>query len=96
MDVIIVYDIGTKDRAGERLLARVARTCEGYGVRVQYSVFECRLTETSYVQLEEDLRRLIRPEMDRVTIYRITGNIEMSRTDLGARTWLGASDDWIL
>lgn len=49
-DYLIAYDV-TAD--GER--RRVARLLEGYGNRVQYSVFTCRLTRR---KLEELLRRL--------------------------------------
>jgi CRISPR-associated protein Cas2 len=49
---ILCYDI-PEDRPRSRL----ARLCERYGVRVQYSVFEFRLAETDYVAFRGELER---------------------------------------
>ena len=43
MLTLVAYDICEAKR-----LAKVARVCEDYGVRVQYSVFECRLDEDEF------------------------------------------------
>lgn len=83
MDVLVTYDISTVDKEGERRLATVARICEGYGTRVQYSVFECRLGEAALVRLVAALARSIEPTEDRVHIYRFAGSIADSRTSLG-------------
>jgi CRISPR-associated protein Cas2 len=96
MDVILIYDIATPDAAGQRRLARVARACEGFGVRVQYSVFECRLTDADYVHLEDKLRGILEPSTDRVTIYRVSGDVSLTRTDLGLPTMFGADGNWIV
>ena len=96
MDVIVIYDIATPDVAGQRRLARVARACEGFGVRVQYSVFECRLTEADYVHLEHRLRSILDPSTDRVTVYRISGDIRLTRTDLGLPTSFGVDGNWVV
>ena len=50
---IVSYDI-----ASDRLRNRIARTLEGYGRRVQYSVFECELSEKRYKELYEKLLKL--------------------------------------
>jgi CRISPR-associated protein Cas2 len=71
MEVLVAYDVSTESRAGRRRLRRVAKACEGYGQRVQQSVFECALTE---VQLERLLRRLlaeIEPAEDSLRVYRL-------------------------
>jgi len=39
--------------------AKTARICESYGVRVQYSVFECPLDELRFQQLKADLETTI-------------------------------------
>ena len=41
MEVLVTYEISTESPDGERRLRRVAKLCEGYGHRVQKSVFEC-------------------------------------------------------
>ncbi len=50
---IVSYDISS-----DRLRAKIAKTLEGYGVRVQYSVFECDLTEKKFKDLYAELLRL--------------------------------------
>ncbi|MBE0541327.1 MAG: CRISPR-associated endonuclease Cas2 [Verrucomicrobia bacterium] len=49
---ILGYDIPE-----DRLRTRLARFCERFGVRVQYSVFEFRLTESDYVAFRGELDR---------------------------------------
>ena len=44
MDVLISYDIADTEGEGAKRLRKVAQVCEKYGVRVQLSVFECRLS----------------------------------------------------
>lgn len=83
MDVLVTYDIDTADREGERRLARVAKVCEAYGVRVQYSVFECRLSEVTYQRLEYELADVMDPSVDSVRLYRIPGSLEEIRTSIG-------------
>lgn len=83
MDVLVTYDIDTTDREGERRLARVAKVCEGYGVRVQYSVFECRLSEVSLQRLAFELADVIERSVDSVRLYRIPGSLEEIRTSIG-------------
>ena len=41
MLVLITYDISFSDTAGAKRLRQIAEHCQDYGVRVQYSVFEC-------------------------------------------------------
>jgi CRISPR-associated protein Cas2 len=43
MLTLVAYDI-----TDDKRLHKVAKTCEDFGVRVQYSVFECRLDEESF------------------------------------------------
>ncbi|MGD9675838.1 MAG: CRISPR-associated endonuclease Cas2 [Candidatus Bipolaricaulia bacterium] len=96
MDLLVTYDIDTGDREGQRRLARVAKVCESYGVRVQYSVFECRLTEVAELRLRHELEDLIKPAVDSVRFYRIPGSLENIRTSLGRdipHTW---GEPWIL
>lgn len=52
-DYAVVYDI-TCDK--ER--RRVDKILKGYGFRIQKSVFECRLSKRSKIQLEEKLTSL--------------------------------------
>lgn len=79
----MTYDIGVPDAAGQRRLAVVAKVCEGFGLRTQYSVFECRLTEAAYERLLGQLLAVIDPAQDTIHIYRFPGDLTASRTTLG-------------
>ncbi len=41
MFVLVSYDVSTTDKSGQKRLRKVARLCQNYGQRVQFSVFEC-------------------------------------------------------
>lgn len=63
---IVAYDIADPKR-----LARVARVCEDFGVRVQYSIFECRLDEEGFDDFWLKLLCEIDEKEDRLVAYRI-------------------------
>ena len=69
MMVLITYDVATADRAGQRRLSKVARTCLNYGQRVQKSVFECSLDMGQFVKLKHELVSLIDPSQDSLRFY---------------------------
>jgi CRISPR-associated protein Cas2 len=71
MDVLVTYDVSTSDAAGERRLRRVAKICEGFGQRVQNSVFECTLNEAQLEQLLARLEKAIDDDQDSLRIYRL-------------------------
>ncbi|MGE4502866.1 MAG: CRISPR-associated endonuclease Cas2 [Thiomicrospira sp.] len=55
MMVLITYDISFDDPGGQRRLRHIAKACLDYGVRVQYSVFECELDPAQWVVLKAKL-----------------------------------------
>jgi CRISPR-associated protein Cas2 len=61
---VISYDI-----ADDKRRYRVRRLLEGYGQRVQYSVFECELTHARCDRLERELRRVIHDKEDSIRFY---------------------------
>ena len=71
MEVLVSYDINTETVEGERRLRKIARLCEGYGHRVQKSVFECVVSPADMHRLVAELRRTIEPSTDSVLIYRL-------------------------
>lgn len=54
---LITYDVREPKR-----LRRVAKKLEGYGVRVQFSVFRCRLDQETLEKLHWELNRLMAAE----------------------------------
>lgn len=71
MDLLVTYDVNTTTPAGQRRLREVARTCEGYGHRVQQSVFEVVCRDTDKLRLLAALRNIIDPALDSIRIYRL-------------------------
>jgi CRISPR-associated protein Cas2 len=65
---VVAYDIPDDKRR-----TKMARTLEGHGERVQYSVFECQLTEAQFERLWKALTKLMRAEEDSLRAYRLCG-----------------------
>lgn len=63
---LVVYDI-----ADARRLRKVAEVCKDYGIRIEYSVFECDLEERIFQAFWERLLGLIDLKEDRLIAYRI-------------------------
>ena len=71
-DYLICYDVDTTTVAGEGRLRRVAKACEGYGQRVQYSVFECILNEMLLERLRAKLLDIMDSDVDSIRIYHLS------------------------
>ena len=71
MELLVVYDVATDTSEGRYRLRRVAKICEGYGQRVQKSVFECIVAPEQEVLLRHDLEEAIDREVDSIRIYRL-------------------------
>lgn len=77
MLIIVTYDVSTETREGRRRLRRVAKVCEGIGQRVQKSVFECRVNQMQYEDLERKLLAEIDDKQDNLRLYRLTEPVEL-------------------
>lgn len=66
MLILVSYDI-----PDDRRRTRLAHLLKDFGTRVQYSVFECRLTEEQTALLRSRLTALLKPEEDSVRLYRL-------------------------
>ncbi|MBW4582848.1 MAG: CRISPR-associated endonuclease Cas2 [Tildeniella nuda ZEHNDER 1965/U140] len=64
MLVLIVYDIPDDKR---RL--KLANFLEGYGRRVQYSVFECFISLEEMRKLHQTVKKRVKPAEDNVRFY---------------------------
>lgn len=71
VEVLVAYDVATDSLAGRRRLRQVAKACEGFGQRVQKSVFECIITDGELAMLQARLARVIDPSSDSLRIYRL-------------------------
>jgi CRISPR-associated protein Cas2 len=75
---LVAYDV-----RDPRRLRIVAKTCLDYGIRVEYSVFECDLAEDSFIKLWKDLCRVIDTDEDAILVYRICGSCVQRIKSLG-------------
>jgi CRISPR-associated protein Cas2 len=73
MNTLVVYDVDTKTKDGRKRLRCVADVCEGFGIRVQDSVFECFLEEEKRKELVSELLSIIDLKKDNLRIYRLRG-----------------------
>ncbi|NFV79534.1 CRISPR-associated endonuclease Cas2 [Magnetospirillum aberrantis] len=71
MLVVISYDVQTTDNAGRKRLRRIAKTCQDYGQRVQFSVFECELPPARWVELRARLLSIIDGKSDSLRFYNL-------------------------
>lgn len=78
MLILVAYDI-----TNEKRLRRVARLMEGYGTRVQRSVFECRVDQARLGQLIERLKGVMKRREDRVHIYHLCGACQQRFAEFG-------------
>ncbi|MFF4179513.1 CRISPR-associated endonuclease Cas2 [Streptomyces sp. NPDC001750] len=71
MELLVTYDVDTTTPEGRRRLRRVAKLCEGHGIRVQKSVFEVVTNDKTFLTLMYDLEELIDVNTDSIRIYRL-------------------------
>ncbi len=69
MMVLVTYDVSTQTPGGARRLRRVARACEDWGQRVQFSVFECEVDPAQWTALRARLVEAIDPATDSLRFY---------------------------
>ena len=85
MLVLVSYDVSTIDKKGQRRLRRVAKVCQNYGQRVQYSVFECIVDPAQWVTLRQKLINEIKPEEDSLRFYFLGSNWKRRIEHVGAK-----------
>jgi CRISPR-associated protein Cas2 len=95
MDILLAYDIDTTTPEGRRRLRQVAKLCESYGQRVQFSVFEMVVIERDYPRLLVALSALL-DSADHVRIYRLDFGALNCVTEIGKPRHLPHREAWIL
>jgi CRISPR-associated protein Cas2 len=85
MLVLVSYDVATTAPAGRRRLHRVAKTCQNYGQRVQYSVFECIVDPAQWAMLRQKLVDEINPKEDSLRFYFLGSNWKNRVEHIGAK-----------
>lgn len=96
MMILVTYDVATGNRAGERRLHKVAKTCLNFGQRVQNSVFECAVSMEQFVRLKGQLVDLIDPATDSLRFYFLGNNWKHRVEHIGAKPVASMDDPLIL
>lgn len=79
MRYVVTYDI-----SDDRVRARVSKTLENYGTRVQESVFECPITDKEVEGLVTRLKReLASPENGSIRFYRLCADCMKASFGMG-------------
>lgn len=78
MFFLVSYDIPDNKRR-----TKIAKILEDYGERVQYSVFECRLTAKQIAKLTKELKAVLVEQEDSIRIYRLCAICEAEVKALG-------------
>ena len=71
MLVLVTYDVSFEDESGHKRLRHISKICQDYGVRVQYSVFECDVTPAQWEQLKSSLFGVYNSEIDSLRFYKL-------------------------
>jgi CRISPR-associated protein Cas2 len=64
MMVLVSYDVSFEDPDGKYRLRKIAKVCENYGQRVQYSVFECVVDPAQWTAFRHHLLQVYDEEKD--------------------------------
>lgn len=69
MFIIVCYDIPNNKRR-----SKVAQTLEGFGYRVQESVFECEVSADQFGRMKQKVMKSIEAKEDSVRYYSLCAN----------------------
>jgi CRISPR-associated protein Cas2 len=85
MLVLVTYDVRTSTDGGARRLRRVAKACQDYGQRVQYSVFEIEVYPAQWTALRARLEAIVDLKTDSLRYYFLGSNWRNRVEHVGAR-----------
>lgn len=96
MLMLITYDVALTDAQGAARLRRIAAHCLDYGVRVQYSVFECDITPDQWVKLKAQLLQTYNPETDSLRFYHLGSKWRRKVEHHGAKAAVDVFQDTLI
>lgn len=85
MLVLVTYDVNTETDGGKKRLRQVAKYCIKYGQRVQNSVFECVLDQSSFLMMKHQLLSIIDEKKDSLRFYNLGNNYKTKTEHYGAK-----------
>lgn len=96
MLVLVTYDVSTLEEGGRKRLRRVAKACQDFGQRVQFSVFEIEVDPAQWTKLKARLEEIIRPEHDSLRYYYLGSNWARRVEHVGAKPAIDLNGPLIL
>ncbi len=96
MMIVVSYDVSTKNLSGKKRLRKVAETCLDFGIRAQYSVFECILDPAQWEILKNRLLNIYNVEEDNLRFYYLGSNWKRRVESFGKSRNLNIDDTLIL
>lgn len=96
MMVLVSYDVNTTTAEGKKRLRQVAKTCQNYGQRVQFSVFECLIDPEQWTRMRLRLLDIYNPEEDSLRFYFLGSNWKRRVEHNGAKKALDPEGPLIL
>ena len=88
MMVLVSYDVNMEDKSGAKRLRRIAKKCQNYGQRVQYSVFECIVDPAQWTALRGSLIDEMDQKKDSLRFYFLGANWRNRVEHVGAKAGL--------
>jgi CRISPR-associated protein Cas2 len=85
MMVLVSYDVNTQDSEGRRRLRHIAKHCQDWGQRVQFSVFECLLDPAQWAALRAKLIQTMDKDKDSLRFYFLGANWQRRVEHVGAK-----------
>lgn len=96
MMVLVSYDVAVTSPGGPTRLRKVAKECQNYGQRVQYSVFECVVDPAQWTRLKNKLEKIIDTELDSLRYYYLGANYKQRVEHVGAKPSLDVEGPMIV
>ncbi len=85
MLVLVTYDVSLAQPGGAKRLRRVAKACQDFGQRVQFSVFEIEVDPAQWAVLKARLEGAIDPAQDSLRYYYLGANWRSRVEHVGAK-----------
>lgn len=88
---LVAYDV-----ADDKRLRRVAKTLEGYGVRCQYSIFRCSMSDREAERLRWELAKIMAADDSLLLLRLCDACVERLRAANKPDVWPDDPPRWIV
>jgi len=96
MMVLITYDVEVTSECGAKRLRQVSKACRDYGQRVQNSVFECVVDQSTFIRLKMKISSIIDHEKDSIRFYFLGRNWQNHIEYMGRVTSFDVTSELII